>query len=64
MMDVPVWQSGAEVFQDGVGVFSVMDFRTDSQLQSLRNLERLKTRLKRKIEQLEIVIAVQEVLAI
>jgi hypothetical protein len=41
-----------------------MDFRTDSLFQSLRFLERLKTRLKRKFEQLEVLITVQELLAI
>ena len=41
-----------------------MDFRTDTQFQSLRYLERLKTRCKRKFEQLEILITVQELLAI
>jgi hypothetical protein len=41
-----------------------MDFRTDTQFQSLRSLERLKTRLKGKLKQLEILITVQEPLAI
>jgi hypothetical protein len=35
-----------------------MDFRTASQFQSLRCLERLETCLKRKFEQLEILITV------
>jgi hypothetical protein len=59
-----LWQSGPEVFQDRVVVFSVMDFRTDSQFQSFRCLERLETRLQRKFEQLEILSTVQELLAI
>jgi hypothetical protein len=41
-----------------------MDFRADTQFQSLRYLERLKTHVKRKFEQLEILITVQELLAI
>jgi hypothetical protein len=41
-----------------------MDFRIDTQFQSLRCLGRLKTRLKRKFEQLEIRIILQELLAI
>ena len=45
-------------------VFTVMDFRSDSQIQNLRYLERLKTRLKKKLEQLEILITVQVLRAI
>jgi hypothetical protein len=59
-----LWQSGPDVFQDRVVVITVMDFRTDTQFLSLRCLERLKTRLKRKFEQLEILIIVQKLLAI
>jgi hypothetical protein len=57
-------QSAPQVFQDRVVVFAVMDFRTDSQFQSLRCLERLKTHLKRKFEPLEILITAQELPAI
>src|SRR5262245_39500343 len=53
-------QSGPEVFQDRVVVFTDLDFRTDTQFQSLRYLERLKTRLKRKFERLEILITVRD----
>jgi hypothetical protein len=45
-------------------VFSVMDFRTDAQFQSLRYLERLKTRLKREFEWLEVLITVRVLLTI
>jgi hypothetical protein len=31
-----IWQSGREVFQDRVVVFTVMDFRSANQLSSLR----------------------------
>ncbi len=59
-----VWQSGAEVYHDRVVVFSVMDFREEAQLECLRYLERLKGRLKKKFDQLEILITVPELLAI
>ena len=60
-------QGGSEAtlaFQDRIMVFTVMDFRTDTQFLSLRHLERLKTLLRRKCEQLEILVIVQELLAI
>ena len=41
-----------------------MDFNNWSQLECLRYLARLKTRLKKKFEQLEILITVAELLAI
>ena len=41
-----------------------MDFGSDTQFQSLRCPERLKTRPKRKFEQLEILITWKELLAI
>ncbi len=59
-----VWQSGTAIYHDRVVVFSVMDFREESQLECLRYLERLKGRLKKKLDQLEILIAVAELLAI
>jgi hypothetical protein len=59
-----VWQSGTDIYHDRVVVFSVMDFREESQLECLRYLERLKGRLKKKFDQLEILIAVAELLAI
>ena len=45
-------------------VFSVMDFREGTQLECLRYLERLKNRLKKRFNQLEILITVAEMLAI
>jgi hypothetical protein len=45
-------------------MFTAVDFRSDIQFQGLRCMKRLKTRLKRKFEQLEILISVQELLAI
>jgi hypothetical protein len=59
-----VWQSGTEVYQDRVVVFSVMSFRDETQLESLRFLERLKVRLKKKFDQLEVLITVTELLAV
>lgn len=59
-----VWQSGVRVYHDRVVTFSVMDFRGETQLDCLRYLERLKGRLKRRFDQLEILITVTELLAI
>jgi hypothetical protein len=59
-----VWQRGMEVYHDRVVVFSVMDFRQETPLASLRYLERLKARLKKKFDQLEILITVADLLAI
>jgi hypothetical protein len=59
-----IWQSGTEVYQDRVVVLSVMDYREETQLECLRYLERLKNRLKKKFDQLEILITVAELLAI
>jgi len=59
-----LWQSGSRAFQDRVVIFSVMDFRTLTELERIRYLERLKARLKRKFDQLEVLITMQELLAI
>jgi hypothetical protein len=59
-----MWQSGPDIYADRVVVFTVMDFREGTQIESLRYLERLKTRLKKKFDQLEILITVTEMLAI
>lgn len=59
-----VWHSGADRFDDRIVVFSVMDFREGTQLERLRYLEKLKGRLKKKFEQLEILITVTEMLAV
>jgi hypothetical protein len=56
--------SGTHVYHDRVVVFSVMDFRAGTQLESLRYLERLKRRLKKKFDQLEVLITVEELSAI
>ena len=58
------WQSGRETYQDRVVVFTVMDFQARTQFETIRYLERLKGRLKKTFNQLEILITVQELLAI
>lgn len=45
-------------------MFTVMDFRSRTQLEVLRYLVRLKERLKKQFAQLEILITVQELLAV
>jgi hypothetical protein len=59
-----VWQSGTDVYDVRVVVFSDMDFREETQLECLRYLERLKGRLKKKLDQLEVLMTVTELLAI
>ena len=58
------WDSGAEVYYDEVVVFSAIDFRAETHLECLRYLERLKERLKKKFDQLEILITMTDMLAI
>lgn len=55
-----LWQSGTQVFQDRVVVFSAMDFGAQTEFERIRYLERL----KKKFDQLEILITVQELVAI
>ena len=59
-----LWQSGSQVFQDRVVVFSVMDFTAQTEFERIHYLERLKARLKRKLDQLDILITVQELVSI
>lgn len=60
-----LWRSETtEVFQDRVVVFTVIDFRTKTDFELIRYLQRLKARLKRKFEQLDVLITVQELVAI
>ena len=59
-----VWQAETVVYHDRVVVFSVMGFREGTQMECLRYLVRLKERLKKKFDQLEILITVAELLAI
>ena len=59
-----LWQAAGQVYQDRVVVLGVMDFRAIPSGQVIQYLERLKLRLKRQFVQLEILITVQELLAI
>lgn len=59
-----LWRSKAKVFQDEIVVFNVMDFRSGKELETIRYLERLKKRLKKEFAQLEILITLQDLLAI
>jgi hypothetical protein len=59
-----IWKDAGTVFQDRVIVFTVMDFESKPQLVLIRFLERLKARLKTKLDQLEILITIQELLAV
>lgn len=59
-----LWQTGTQVFQDRVVVFAAIDFRTETDFELFRFLERFKDRLKRNFEQLELLITVQELLAV
>jgi hypothetical protein len=59
-----VWKSATDIYHDRVVVFSIMDFREETQLECLRYLERLKGRLKKRFDQLDILITVAELLAI
>ena len=59
-----LWRHGTRAFQDRIVVFAVMDFRDETDLKSLRYLDRLKGRLKKKFDQLEVLITVQHLLAV
>jgi hypothetical protein len=59
-----IWRTGTATYHDRVVVFSVMDYRQDTQLDCLRYLEKLKGRLKRKFDQLETLMTVADLLAI
>jgi hypothetical protein len=59
-----LWQARKRVFQDRVVVFSAMDFGTQTEFERIRYLEGLKVRLKKKFQQLEILITVQDLVAI
>ena len=59
-----LWQSGTQVFQDRVVVFTAIDFRSKTDFELVRYLERLKGRLKRKFDQLDVLITMQELFAI
>jgi len=56
-----LWKPNGDVFQDRI---VVIDFHAKTPFETLQYLERLKKRLKRKFAQLEVLITVQELLAI
>src|SRR5262249_40085619 len=58
------WHSRTPIYNHQVVVFSAMDFRDESQLECLRYLARLKERLKKRFDQLEILITVADMLAV
>ena len=58
------WHFGEDVYEERVVVFTMMDFRDQPEAELLRYLDRLKKRLMKKFDQLEILITVQELLAI
>ncbi|MGH7134327.1 MAG: hypothetical protein ACREHD_01220 [Pirellulales bacterium] len=59
-----VWQSDRHVYHDRVVVFTVMDFSDSTQIECLQYLQRLKTRLKKKLDQLDVLITVADMLAV
>ncbi len=59
-----IWQSDEGTYYDKIVVFSAMDFQTWTQLECLRFLKRFKDRLKKEFDQLEILITVNEMLAV
>jgi len=59
-----LWRSQSEVYHDRVVVITVMDFQVRTEFESIRYLERLKSRLKKKFAQLEVLITVHELMAI
>ena len=59
-----LWKHGTEVFEDRVVVFNMKDFRETPPSQTYRYLERLKNRLKKQFRQLDVLITVQEMVAV
>jgi hypothetical protein len=59
-----LWKFKRRVFQDWVMVFSVMDYRQEAQPPAVRYLEKLKDRLKKRFDQLDVLITLQELIAI
>jgi hypothetical protein len=58
------WHFGEDVYEERVVVFTMMDFRDQPEAELLKYLNRLKKRLMKKFNQLEILITVQELMAI
>jgi hypothetical protein len=59
-----LWRSHSQVFRDRVVLFTAMDFQTRTDFEIIQYLERLKRRLKKKFAQMEILITLQDLMAI
>lgn len=59
-----LWHSGRQIFQDRVVVLAAIDFQGETDFELFRYLKRLKDRLKRNFDQLELLITVQDLLAV
>ena len=58
------WHFGEDIFEERVVVFTMMDFRDQPEAELLKYLDRLKKRLMKTFDQLEILITVQEMTAV
>ena len=58
------WHFGEDVFEERVVVFTMMDFRDQPETELFKYLDRLKKRLMKTFDQLEILITVQEMTAV
>ena len=59
-----IWESADEVFHDRVVIFTVMDFRDETQLAALAYLTKLKNRLKKKFDQRDVLTTAADLLAV
>ncbi|GEM_PF-1670353 len=59
-----IWKTGETKYEDRVIIFGVMDFSNRTDFETLRYLQNLQTRLKKKLEQLEVLITMHELTAI
>src|SRR5438309_7621817 len=55
-----IWKAEDRVYQDRVVIYSVIDFSAQTDFEAIRYLHGLKLRLKKKLDQLEILITLQE----
>lgn len=59
-----LWEAEGVVYKDRITVFTLLDFSTRSELETLRYLKNLKTRLKKQFDQLDILITMHEITVI
>lgn len=59
-----IWRDREQVFRDLVMVFTVMESRATTQFEVIRYLERLKSRLKKTFDQKDVLITLQDLMAI